>query len=286
VGSTFGFAVRARDRAGNVEPVPSEPQTQTTVVEGAVAGGRVTDNTTQPVAGAQVALTSEEDATFTAVTDQEGLWRMEGLSPATYTVTASALGYGQWPAPRQLILSEPGVLDFDLNLPPLNNLVLNGDFEAGLENWIPSGSTAPQIGEEVFDGQKALLLGKDFVGQPELGGGGNATIHQTTAIPITMTYPYLSFFYQIVTEEPAKDSDWFEAIIIEGDEVTYLIQPGDEWQNTDGWQQLSFDLSSWRGHTFDVYFNVWQSSAQNLTLAYVDEVSVGSAKLPYHIFYP
>jgi hypothetical protein len=101
-----------------------------------------------------------------------------------------------------------------------------------------------------------------------------------------MTHPHLSFVYRIVTEETAQGSDWFEAIVIEGDEATYLIQPGDEWQNTEGWRQFSFDLSSWRGHTFDLYLNVWQSSAQNPTLAYVDEVSVGSAKLPYRIFLP
>ena len=286
-GSTYGFAARARDRAGNVEPEPSEPQAQTTIVEGVVAGGKVTDNTVTPVAGAQVALTSEESATHTAITDEEGLWRMEGLSPATYTVTASAPGYGQWPAPRRLALSELTILDFDLNLPPLTNLVANADFEAGLENWMPGGSTAPQISEEAFDGQKALVLGKDFVGQPELGGGGNSTLHQTITIPSATTSPHLSFVYRLVTEETVQGSDWFEAIIIEGDEVAYLIQPGDEWQNTDGWRQFSFDLSPWQGHAFDLYFNVWQSSAQNATLVYVDEVSVGSAKLPLRrIFLP
>ncbi len=285
-GSTYGFAVRARDRAGNVAPEPGEPQAQTTVVVGAVAGGQVTDNAARPVAVAQVTMTSEEGITYTTTTNQEGLWRMEGLAVATYTVTASAPGYGQWPAPRRLALSGLDVLDFDLNLPPITDLILNGDFEAGLGSWLPSGSTAPQISGEAFDGQKALILGKDFVGQPELGGGSNATIHQTIAIPITMTYPHLSFVYQLVTEEMAQGSDWFEAIVIEGDEATYLIQPGDEWQNTAGWRQLSFDLSCWRGHIFDLYFNVWQSSAQNPTLVYVDEVSVGSAKLPYRVFLP
>ncbi|MFQ5811772.1 MAG: carboxypeptidase regulatory-like domain-containing protein, partial [Anaerolineae bacterium] len=287
VGSTYGFAARARDRAGNVGPEPSEPQAETTVVEGAVAGGRVTDNTATPVARAQVALTSGACVTYTVATDEEGIWRMEGLPLATYTVTASAPGCGQWPAPRRLVLGEGGVLDFDLNLPPLTNLVLNGDFEAGLESWILSGSTAPQTGSEAFDGEKALVLGKDFVGQPELDGGGNSTLHQTITIPITTTSPHLSFVYRLVTEETAKGSDWFEAIVIEGDERTDLIEPEDEWQNTDGWRQLSFDLSSWCGHTFDLYFNVWQSSAQNPTLAYLDEVSVGSARLPlFRIFLP
>ncbi len=286
VDSTYGFAVRARDRAGNVEPNPCEPQAQTTVVEGAVAGGRVTDNTTQPVAGAQVVLTSEASATYTTITDEEGIWRMEGLSPATYTATASAPDYGQWPAPRRLTLNELSILDFDLNLPPLTNLVFNGDFESGLENWMPGGSTAPQVNSESFDGDNALVLGKDFVGQPELGGGGNSTLHQIVAIPSATTSPHLSFVYRLVTEETGQGSDWFEVIIIEGDEVSYLIQPGGEWQITDGWQQISFDLSSWQGHTFDLYFNVWQSSAQNPTLVYVDEVSVGSARLSYRLFVP
>ena len=251
------------------------------------ADGRVTDNAARPVAGAQVALTSEAGITYTVVTDEGGLWRVEDLALATYTVTASAPGYGQWPAPRRLALSELTILDFDLNLPPLTNLVANADFEAGLENWMPGGSTAPQISGESFDGQQALVLGKDFVGQPELGGGGNSTLHQSINIPSDTTSPHLSFVYRLVTEETVQGSDWFEAIIIEGDEVAYLIQPGDEWQNTDGWRQFSFDLSPWQGHAFDLYFNVWQSSAQNATLVYVDEVSVGSARLPLvRIFLP
>jgi hypothetical protein len=286
VGSTYGFATRARDRAGNLEPEPIEPQTQTTVVVGATACGQVTDNATRPVAGALVTLASEEGITYTVTTNQEGLWGVAGLPLVSYTVIASAPGYGQWPAPRRLTLSGSDVLDFDLNLPPLINLILNGDFEAGLGSWLPSGSTAPQISGEAFDGQKALVLGKDFVGQPELGGGGNATLHQTIAIPITMTYPHLSFVYQLVTEETAQGSDWFEVIVIEGDEATYLIRPEDDWQNTAGWRQLSFDMSRWRGHVFDLYLNIWQSSAQKPTLVYVDEASVGSARLPYHVFLP
>ena len=286
VGSTYGFAARARDRAGNVGPEPSEPQAQTTVVEGALAGGKVTDNTARPVAGAQVTLISGTGITYTVVTDEGGLWRTERLPLTTYTVTASAPGYGQWPAPRQLALSGPDVLDFDLNLPPVTNLVRNGDFEAGLEGWTPGGSTAPQIGGEPFDGQNALVLGKDFVGQEELGGGGNSTVHQTITVPITVTSPHLSFVYRLVTEETAQGSDWFEVILIEGDQTTYLIQSGEEWQNTEGWRQLSFDLSSWRGHTFDLYFNVWQSSPDSPTLAYVDEVSVGPARWRYSLFFP
>jgi len=286
VGSTYGFAARARDRAGNVGPPPSEPQAQTTVVEGALVGGKVTDNAAKPVAGAQVTLTGGTGITYTVLTDEMGLWRTERLPLATYTVTASAPGYGQWPAPRRLVLSGPDVLDFDLNLPPLTNLVHNGDFEAGLEGWTPGGSTAPQTGGEPFDGQNALILGKDFVGQEELGGGGNSTVHQTVTVPITMTSPHLSFVYRLVTEETAQGSDWFEVILIEGDERVELIQPGEEWRNTEGWRQLSFDLSPWRGHTFDLYFNVWQSSPQNPSLAYVDEVSVGPVRWHYSVFFP
>ena len=293
VGSTYGFAARARDRAGNSGPEPSEPQAQTTVVEGAMIGGRVTDNAARPVAGGQVALTSEAGITYTVVTDPGGLWRTERLPLATYTVTASAPGYGQWPAARRLALSGWDVLDFDLNLPPLTNIILNGDFEAGLESWVPSGSTAPQIGAEAFDGQMALLLGQDLVvdTQDPVTGcwGGNSTVRQQMSIPEEMSDPRLSFVYKLDTSQTSEGQEWLEVIVAEeGAPPEYLIEPRSLWQATD-WQQKSLDLSQFRGDTFYLMFNLFQCAQDppSPTLAYVDEVSVGSATLPsYRVFLP
>ena len=256
------------------------------------AGGRVTDNAARPVAGAQVALTSEAGITYTVVTDEGGLWRVEDLALATYSVTASAPGYGQWTAPRRLALSVWGVLDFDLNLPPLTNLVLNGDFEAGLENWTPSGSTAPRIGEEVFDGQMALLLGQDLVidTQDPVSGcwGGNSTLRQQISIPEEMSDPHLSFVYKLDTSQTIEGQEWFEVIVAEeGVPPEYLIEPRSLWKATD-WQQKSLDLSQFSGHTFYLIFNLWQCAQDppSPTLVYVDEVSLGSARLPYRLFVP
>jgi len=291
VGSTYGFAVRARDRAGNVGPEPSEPQAQTTVVAGAVAGGRVTDNAARPAAEAQVTLMSGAGITYTVVTDEEGLWRTERLPLATYTVTASAPGYGQWP-PRWLTLSGWDILNFDLNLPPLTNLVLNGDFEAGLEGWESTTPTKAITSTIAFDGRMALLLGQDLavdIQDPVSGcWGGNSTVRQQISIPEEMSDPRLSFVYKLDTSQTTEGKKWFEVIVAEeGTPPEYLIEPRSLWQATD-WQQRSLDLSQFQGHTFYLIFNLWQCAQDppNPTLAFVDEVSVGSAKLPYRIFLP
>jgi len=275
-----------------VGPPPSEPQAQTTVVEGALAGGRVTDNTARPVAGAQVTLTSGTGITYTVVTDEGGLWRTERLPLATYTVTASAPGYGQWPAPRRLVLSGPDVLDFDLNLAPLTNLVHNGDFEAGLEGWESTTPTRAITSSIAFDGQMALLLGQDLVvdTQDPVSGcwGGNSTARQQITIPEEVSDPRLSFVYKLDTSQTTEGQEWFEVIVAEeGAPPEYLIEPRTLWQATD-WQQKSFDLSQYRGHTFYLIFNLWQCAQDppSPTLAYVDEVSVGPVRWHYSIFFP
>jgi len=284
VGHTYGFAVRARDNAGNQEDLPSAIQASTTTLEGETMGGRVTDNTEKPVFEARVTVRGESGEVRTYVTDGEGKWITERLGDGVYWVEVSAPSFGKWPA-RRIILKDMDIANVDLYLPPIQNIVSNGDFEHELQNWILSGSTPAQVSDEAFDGKKSLVLGRDFVGQPELGGGGNSTVHQTITIPGNMEKPTLSFMYKITTDETMMGSDWFEAIIIEGYEATYLISPGSIYKSTE-WEQMSFDLSRWRGRTVDLYFNVWQSSAENPTIAYVDEVSVGPSRWKYDFFLP
>jgi bacillopeptidase F (M6 metalloprotease family) len=52
-----------------------------------------------------------------------------------------------------------------------------------------------------------------------------------------------------------------------------LIPPRTAYITT-GWTRASFDLSAWSGKLVTVVFNVFQSSADKPTLAWVDGVSL------------
>jgi hypothetical protein len=93
------------------------------IVHGAGGGveGKVTDPKGAVVAGAAVTLTqSETNQTFTAVTDRQGHFKIEGVPAGTYTLTIAAQGFSE--AQRADIKVEEGAvanLDFKLEIAPI-----------------------------------------------------------------------------------------------------------------------------------------------------------------------
>jgi hypothetical protein len=284
VGSTFGFAVRARDRAGNVEPIPTAPQASTLVVAGVPVSGTVMDADGEAVVGATITISGTN--TLDEVTSGEGgLWSAT-LLEGKYTFHASAPGYGTWPAPRHVTVSDSTFIT--LTLAPPVNVVIAGDFE-GPDVWDawarPNGEIS--LSTEAFDGQAAALLGSG-AGWPvtcvQNGQPGELwTLKQTVSVP--QGYPSaLSFLSAISTTQTVFDYAWLEVVIVDNGQPYYLVPWGEVWRASD-WTLTSLDLSAWQGRTVDVLFQVVHCSAQSFT-ATLDRVSVGSARLPYHIFPP
>jgi hypothetical protein len=243
-----------------------------------LVGGRILNLVGQPVASGGVRITNAWGMPTTALADDTGQWQVSGLPKGDYGVVGVQAGYGTWPA-RHLRL-DGAVSGFDVWLAPAVNLARNGDFEAGLAEWNLGGSTPAQVGQMSFDGLRSVALGKDFIGQAELGGGGNSTLVQTIALPQTAEPITLSLLYKLVSLESEPGHDWFEVLLIDGTTRHEPLPPRAAWQTTADWQHFAYDLSPWRGRTIQLILNVWQDSSFRPTLAFVDEIAVGSPAAP------
>ena len=285
VGSTFGFAVRARDRAGNVEPIPTAPQATTLVVAGIPVWGTVIDADGGMVVGATVTI-SGTNTLSEVISGEGGLW-LTTVSEDEYAFYASASGYGTWPAPRHVTVSDS--THITLTLAPPVNAMAAGDFEGPhvWDAWArPNGEVS--LSTEAFDGQAAALLGSGAGcpvtclqnGQP----GKLWTLRQTVSVP-QGRWPTLSFLSATSTSQTDFDYAWLEVVILDDGQPNYLVPWGEMWRASD-WVLSSLDLSAWQGQTVDVLFQVVHCSNQSFT-ATLDRVSVGSAALPSHrVFLP
>ncbi len=285
VSHTYGFAVRARDRAGNEEPIPAAPQASTLVVSGVPVSGTVIDADGGMVMNATVTISGTNTLSEVA-SGEGGLWSAM-LQAGEYAFYASAPGYGTWPAPRHVTVSDS--THVTLTLAPPVNAVAAGDFEGpGVwEAWArPNGEVS--LSTEAFDGQAAALLGSgagrpvtcDQNGQP----GELWTLKQTVSVP-PGRQPTLSFLSAISTTQADFDYAWLEVVIVDDGRPYYLVPWGELWRASD-WTLTSLDLSAWQGRTVDVLFQVVRCSAQSFT-ATLDRVSVGSVRLPLRrIFLP
>ncbi len=275
ISHTYGFAVRARDYAGNEEPVPTAPQASTLIVPGVPVSGVALSADGKPVASATVTI-SGANVLSESVTSDGGLWSAT-LPAGEYAFYASADDHGAWPAPRYLTVS--GTTRITLTLAPESNAVTAGDFEGGhvWDAWARSNGEI-SLAAESFDGQAAARLGSE-VGQQvnciQNGQQGELwTLAQTVTVP-SVTAPTLSFLYAISTTQTTFGYAWLEVALQVGSEIHYLVLWGEVWRTSD-WTLTALDLSAWRGRTVNLLFQVVHCSEQSL-VATLDRVSVGGA---------
>ena len=164
-------------------------------------------------------------------------------------------------------------------------LISNGSFEAGLQGWQVAGRSPPVIATDCATAGNCLLLGSQFVADPTVPGepnGSNSTLFQELTLDPFLAKPVLRFIYRIANAEAEPAKGWFELIIIayqpDGSAVAeYLITRDGGYLPRD-WTPAQFDLSAWRGKRIRVAFNVYQSSAEGPTMAWVDDVSLGELR--------
>jgi len=279
VNHSYSFAIRARDQAGNEEPLPTHAQVTTQIASGPAVSGIVLGPSGEPVGNAAVSIIGP-NIQESLTTSQDGLWPPLPLLPGDYEVQASAPPYGAWPAPHRVSLSDKPTT-ITMTLAPPTNEIASGDFEGDQvwNKWEWAGQVNLSI--DAFDGQAAARLG-DGAGESS-SCPFRARIGQQWSLRQQVTIPpdasVLSFLYKISTLATASPEEvWLAVSLIKADQEVDLIPPGKLWQATD-WTLVSKNLSDWQGQTVEVQFQVMRCSEQPFSVS-LDRVSVGPGVSP------
>ncbi len=152
-GTTVYFRSRARDLASNVEAWPTGPYTGTTFYRWAL-WGKITDNRNQPLPN--VLPTISPTALTNEATNSLGAFRSLLQANGAHTLDVARAGYGDVAATtlNQKFVSQ-------IYLPPNNDQILNGSFEAipGLSQWQSSGAVTAVTTPNSHTGNQAAALG-------------------------------------------------------------------------------------------------------------------------------
>jgi hypothetical protein len=152
--------------------------------------------------------------------------------------------------------------------PAGGTIVTNGGFETGaLSGWTSGGVFAPAVTTvQHHSGSFSAQLGASS--QPEPNGDSSLT--QTVAVPAGTSS--LTFYYWPATTDTLV-YDWQEAQI-RNTSGTTLAQVFKVASNTQGWTQVTFNMTPYAGQTVQLYFNVHGDGYGDLTYMYLDDVSI------------
>lgn len=252
-GQTYAFQVRAYDAAGNGPSAWSKEMTATTLACHGASGTIQTVRET-PIYNAQ--LSASPDALWASPSDAAGSYSIYFSEPGTFHIFAERAGFGALPA-RQNLAVTGHVAGVDFYLPPLDDRVDNGGFEAGdWGAWQRTGSNLPVRTATAHTGHGAVLLDPD---------GGDSHLSQPVILPAGLTQPTLSLMVRLAEEAgpAAKLKIQIAGTTTISDDLE--VPAG-------GWHHTWYDLSALAGQTVDLTLAVTGSPA-----VIVDEVSLGSA---------
>ena len=147
------------------------------------------------------------------------------------------------------------------------NLIVDGGFETG-GAWVLGPAPVPPqyVTYTKHSGNQSLALG--------ITSGANvesfSSARQTVTIPSTATQTTLNFWFYAMASSPAT-TDYMEVVLLDS-AGAILTKPWVSHNNSQLWNQLSFDLSPWRGQTVQVYFNVYNDGVGGTAAMFLDDV--------------
>jgi type VII secretion-associated serine protease mycosin len=149
-------------------------------------------------------------------------------------------------------------------------LVTNGGFESGgFSPWVTGGVKLPVIATNpVHGGSYAALLGSNTGAEPL----GDSTLTQAIAIPAGASSVTLTFWYWPWSTDTVA-YDWQEVQVRSADGQT-LTQVLRVCNNTQTWTQVTYDLTSFKGQTIQLWSNVHQDGYGDLTYMYLDDIAI------------
>lgn len=203
VGQMYEFRIRGIDRAGNVGPwvVSSSPVT----IHAWGISGLTADHAGRPVIGVTTTLTPGALGMLDNAT--RSIYGAYAAQNSAYDVTWQAPGYGA-SGTTSFDYDPAQDTQFDLYLPPLDNIVTNSHFEmsGALTGWQIGGSLAPTATTAVrYTGQQAAQLGSNdlppyttfeplFLGSlPRLAVDDEQTVHLVTVADLGAGYNSLRY---------------------------------------------------------------------------------------------
>ena len=136
------------------------------------------------------------------------------------------------------------------NVAVMQELMVNGGFESGATGWTgTTGDIGTFTGQAAFQGTKNAWM----------GGNGSAiteTLGQAVAIPSTATTATLSFYLHIDTAE--SGSTVYDKLVVQVKSASgTVLKTLATYSNVNaatGYQQRTFDLSTYKGQTIQIYF--------------------------------
>jgi Tol biopolymer transport system component len=185
-GLQAGFRVRARDMAYNVSNWTPDARVPETWLYAFELSGATRDARNVPLAGADISI--DPDPVTPIVPDSEGTYRAYLSQPGATQVSVSAAGQGELPSSTWEMDHDRTV---DFYLPPPDDVVQNGSFEAGggsLAGWDSGGGFTPTVTSEAWHtGQAAVFLGdtpeleltppESFWGASDIAVGQDGVVH-------------------------------------------------------------------------------------------------------------
>ena len=208
-GHTYYFRSRAHDQAANIETYPANPEAVTSVALS--ISGRIANLRQLPLSLASASLSPS--ALLPGSADLNGQYTLWVTASNTYALSAVRSGFGVLPPIGNIAANSANVGGVDAVLPPLVNLITNGQFESGgLDGWTGSLAAAPTVTSASHSGSFAAALGG--------AAGVESSIQQTFYLSPTLGAPTLSYLYRA----PVNAGDLF-TVTVQGDSPDSVMNP-------------------------------------------------------------